>query len=57
MRTPQRGMLPICGIAAARKVFKPFKIEGRGRAEAGLPTLFFLVYKNKEMACHDERIS
>ena len=32
-------ILPLCGIAAARKVYKPFKIEGRG-VEVGLPTLF-----------------
>ena len=26
-----RDILPLCGIAAAHKVFKPLKIEGRGR--------------------------
>ena len=34
-------ILPLCDIAAARKVDKPLRVRGRG-AEAGLPTLFCL---------------
>lgn len=37
--------LPLCGIAAARKVLIPLRIEGNREAEAGLPARF--VFKLK----------
>lgn len=49
-------ILPLCGIAAARKVDKPLKrVRGRG-VEVGLPTLFnirkVLPFRKREKIVH-----
>ena len=35
-------ILPLCGIAAARKVFKPLKIEGKGELKWACPLYSFI---------------